>query len=57
MKTPTTSPLLSVRIPAQMLSTIDQLAKQTGISRSTLVRICLTEGMHKIESMAKSLKK
>lgn len=50
------SPILSIRIPAELLNAIDEASKATGISRSTLVRIALKEGMGKVNGLALSIK-
>lgn len=50
MNKPTTtttgvSPILSIRIPADLLSQIDNATRETGLSRSQIVRLCLVKGV------------
>lgn len=39
------SPILSIRIPAELLAKIDNASQQTGLTRSQIVRTCLTKGI------------
>lgn len=58
MKTPTNtgeSPILSLRIPPDVLAQLDTLSKRTGISRSSLVRTALKRGLKNLEQMASVL--
>lgn len=53
--TPTEQPILSLRVPAELLERVDAISKRTGISRSTLVRNALTRGLKNLEKMASVL--
>lgn len=52
---PTEQPILSLRVPPELLERVDAISKRTGISRSTLVRNALTRGLKNLEKMASVL--
>jgi metal-responsive CopG/Arc/MetJ family transcriptional regulator len=44
-------PILSLRIPPTLLTKLDELARKSHISRSTLVRMALNSGLRQVEKM------
>jgi predicted DNA-binding protein len=54
-KPPTTSPILSIRIPADRLKAIDIISKRTGITRSILVRMSVDAWLADAEKRLASL--
>ena len=40
---PARNPILSIRIPADRLTTLDGITQQTGITRSIIVRMALDQ--------------
>lgn len=45
-------PILSLRLPREILLRIDALAKETGLSRSSIVRTALISGLPTAEKIA-----
>jgi len=54
-KPPTTSPILSIRIPADRLKSIDTISHRTGITRSILVRMAVDAWLADAEKRLASL--
>lgn len=48
-------PILSLRIPPDLLARMDELARKSQINRSTLVRMALTQGLHQVEKAVDAL--
>lgn len=51
----TYSPILSIRIPEELMQQIDRLTETTGLSKSAVVRLCITQGTRSVEKIASSL--
>jgi len=54
-KPPTPPPILSIRIPADRLKSIDTISQRTGITRSILVRMALDAWLADAEKRLASL--
>lgn len=55
-KTPSgEQPIMSLRIPPDMLASIDELARRSNTTRSVLVRMALKQGLHQVKKAVEVL--
>lgn len=47
-----TTPIVSIRIPADQLAIIDKLSKRMGVTRSTMIRMSLKRGADIMDEMS-----